>query len=193
MLFGALGDLHGDFAAVRRIMERHPDVPFWLCVGDVADADGRYDVRAPLYWIKGNNENFDGSRPAICPADLHYIPNGTAVYDRGCTRRRPRRHVRAEMYHTPAAELPHRRRARAKATEPADQRRHFVREEVEACKQLKASTCCSRRGATAVSRWRTRIDAGEDPDQRGARRDEAAAPSVRSSSSVSPKLEGAGA
>ena len=48
-------------------MRRHPDVPFWLCVGDVADAAGRYEpFAAPLYWIKGNNENFD----AIAAGDL---------------------------------------------------------------------------------------------------------------------------
>ena len=36
MVFGALGDIHGDFAAARRIMERHDDVPFWVSVGDLA-------------------------------------------------------------------------------------------------------------------------------------------------------------
>jgi predicted phosphodiesterase len=60
ILFGALGDIHGDFATVRRIVKAHPDVPFWLCVGDVADEHGRYEpLGAPIYWIKGNNENFD--------------------------------------------------------------------------------------------------------------------------------------
>lgn len=40
-------------------MSRHPDVPFWLCPGDVASDDGRYPTpAAPLYWIKGNNEDF---------------------------------------------------------------------------------------------------------------------------------------
>ena len=37
MLFGALGDIHGDFAAVRRAMQANPGVAFWLCVGDDAD------------------------------------------------------------------------------------------------------------------------------------------------------------
>ena len=70
--FGALGDIHGDFASARRVMERHPDVPFWLCVGDLADDEGRYQpLPAPLYWIKGNNDNFDAidgrcSFPATC-------------------------------------------------------------------------------------------------------------------------------
>jgi uncharacterized protein len=41
-------------------MRRHPEIPFWLCVGDLGDDAGVYEeVPAPLYWIKGNNENFD--------------------------------------------------------------------------------------------------------------------------------------
>src|SRR5690606_36866694 len=77
---GALGDIHGDFGAARRIMERHREVPFWLCVGDVADADGRYaPMPSPLYWIKGNNEQFDAIASGDLPANLHYIPNGELV------------------------------------------------------------------------------------------------------------------
>jgi hypothetical protein len=60
MLFGALGDIHADFESVRRVMRRHAEIPFWLCVGDVGDDAGVYeDPPAPLYWIKGNNEDFD--------------------------------------------------------------------------------------------------------------------------------------
>ena len=67
-IFGALGDIHGDFSAARQVMERHPEVPFWLCVGDVADADGNYErFPAPLYWIKGNNENFDAIAAGVFP------------------------------------------------------------------------------------------------------------------------------
>ena len=40
-------------------------------------------------------------------------------------------------YDTPASDLPHPKKATAKATELADKRRHFVREEVEACKALR--------------------------------------------------------
>jgi len=39
-------------------------------------------------------------------------------------------------YETAAAELPHPKKGSAKATELADKRRHFVREQVEACKAL---------------------------------------------------------
>jgi Icc-related predicted phosphoesterase len=39
-------------------------------------------------------------------------------------------------YETRAADLPHPKKRSLKATELADKRRHFVREEVDACKQL---------------------------------------------------------
>jgi len=40
-------------------------------------------------------------------------------------------------YDTAAAELPHPKKGSARATELADKRRHFVREQVEACKTLR--------------------------------------------------------
>jgi len=135
--FGALGDIHGDFGTVRRIMERHPAIPFWLCVGDVADTEGRYEpFPAPVHFIKGNNEGFDALAAGDLPENLHYLPNATSrtigdlrVAGLGGT-------FAPTWYDTPAADLPHPRKGTAKATELADKRRHFVREEVEACKQL---------------------------------------------------------
>jgi Icc-related predicted phosphoesterase len=139
--FGILGDIHGNFTALDRILTRHPEIPFWLCVGDVANAAGEYpQPQAPLYWIKGNNEAFDridafqaGSESV---ANLHYLPNGTAmrigpilVVGVGGT-------FAPTWYDTRAMDLPHPRRSTVKATELADKRRHFVREEVEACKAL---------------------------------------------------------
>src|SRR5437870_6984533 len=65
-------------------MTRHPEVPLWICVGDVASRTGAYPTPpAPLYWIKGNNEDFDRVAAFAAGAEsipnLHYIPNGTAV------------------------------------------------------------------------------------------------------------------
>ena len=40
MLIGAIADIHGNFDAMRRAMERHPEVPFWICVGDLASSTG---------------------------------------------------------------------------------------------------------------------------------------------------------
>jgi Icc-related predicted phosphoesterase len=138
MLFGALGDIHGDFDSVRRIQRKHSDIPFWLCVGDVADAEGRYEpFDAPVYWIKGNNENFDRIASGQLPANLHYVPNarlleigGVRVAGLGGT-------FAPTWYDTPAEALPHPRKGTAKATELADKRRHFVREEVAACQAMR--------------------------------------------------------
>ena len=119
---------------MRRAMERHPDVPFWLCVGDLASRSGAYpEPPAPMFWIKGNNEDFN--RIAAWEAgrdqvpNLHFIPNGTArkigplnVAGLGGT-------FAPTWFEAPAAQLPHR---------PSDdRRRHFVRDEVEACKRLR--------------------------------------------------------
>jgi hypothetical protein len=134
MLIGALADVHGNFDAMTRAMERHPEVPFWLCVGDVASRAGLYpEPVAPLYWIQGNNENFDRiaewqAGKALVP-NLHFIPNGTAV-DVGPLRVAGLGGTFApKWFETPAANLPY--------TKSDDKRRHFVREEVEACAKLR--------------------------------------------------------
>jgi Icc-related predicted phosphoesterase len=133
MLIGAIADIHGNFDAMRRAMGRHADVSLWVCVGDVASSTGAYpEPPAPLYWIKGNNEQFDriadweAGREA--PPNLFYIKNGTAlrvgpliVAGVGGT-------YAPKWYESPAAQLPH--------TPKDDKRRHFVREEIEACKRL---------------------------------------------------------
>jgi Icc-related predicted phosphoesterase len=109
-----------------------------VCVGDVADTAGNYEpFDVPLYWIKGNNENFDLIASGDFPPGLHHIPNGTSrrvdslmVAGLGGT-------FAPTMYEVRAAELPHPRKSSAKATELADRRRHFVREEVDACKAMR--------------------------------------------------------
>ena len=142
MTFGAVGDLHGDFDALDRVMARHPDVAFWLCPGDLASEDGEYPrPRAPLYWVKGNNEDFDfvAAQPpgSGTVPNLFYIPNGTLV-------RAVDEHGTPETglvvaglggtfaptwYDKPASEL-------RRLTPRDDRRRHFVLEEVDACKTL---------------------------------------------------------
>jgi uncharacterized protein len=133
MTFGALADVHGNFDAMTRAIERHSDVPFWLCVGDLASRTGAYpEASKPIYWIKGNNENFDriaeweaGTRLV---SNLHFIPNGTAVQAGPIRVAGLGGTFAPTWFETPAAQLPH--------TPRNDKRRHFVREEVEACKRL---------------------------------------------------------
>lgn len=135
MLIGALADIHGNFDAMRAAMGRHPEVPAWLCVGDVASNSGAYpEPPAPLYWIKGNNEDFDriaeweaGHGPV--PRNLHYIRNGTAATVGPLTVAGLGGTFAPTWFDTPAAQLPH--------AGKDDKRRHFVREEAEACQQLR--------------------------------------------------------
>lgn len=148
MLIGALGDIHGAFETVLDIMGRHPDVPFWLSVGDVAANDGSYFTpTAPLYFIKGNNEDFDVIAAAIAgrppAATLQFVPNGGPhqigpwrVAALGGT-------FAPSWYNTPAAALPPSRGRKTGTTSVKlgksrdDKRRHFVRDEVLVCKSLR--------------------------------------------------------
>jgi hypothetical protein len=128
-------------------MGRHPDVPLWVCVGDVASNDGEYfSPRVPLYFIKGNNEEFDVlaaamAGQAIAP-QLHYLANGGphpvgpwCVAALGGT-------FAPSWYNTPAAQLPPSKGRKSTSASVKlgksrdDKRRHFVRDEVMTCKAL---------------------------------------------------------
>ncbi len=140
MTVGAVADIHGNFEALTRAMDRHPDVPLWICVGDVASRTGTYpSPPAPLFWIKGNNEDFERiaawEAGEAQPSNLHYLRNGTAA-DVGSLRVAGLGGTYApKWFDTPTADLPPARREAA-FDKRDDKRRHFVREEAEACKQL---------------------------------------------------------
>jgi predicted phosphodiesterase len=137
VLLGALGDIHGAFADARRIIERHPDVPAWLCVGDIATDAGAYEsLGAPVYWIHGNNDNFDAIAANALPPDLIHIPNGTAVEVEEVRVAGLGGTFAPTWYETAPGALPHPPKSTAKATAQADKRRHFVRTDVDACLRL---------------------------------------------------------
>ena len=147
MQIGALGDIHGEFTTVHEIMGRHADISVWVCVGDVASNDGEYfEPRAPVYFIKGNNEDFDVLAAAVdgrTPApNLHYLKNGGPhvvgpwrVAALGGT-------FAPSWYNTSASALPPSKGRKASGASIKlgkardDKRRHFVRDEVLACKAL---------------------------------------------------------
>lgn len=163
MLFGALGDVHGDFDSVRLIMGRHQEIPFWLSVGDIADAEGRYEAfPAPLHFIKGNNEGFDALAGGQLPANLYYLPNGTLRTVGGVRVAGLGGTFAPSWFDTPASNLPHPRKGTSKATELADKRRHFVREEVDACKAMDRMEVFMSHEAPRPYRV-GRMDAGKTP------------------------------
>jgi len=147
MVIGALGDIHGAFDTVQTIMTRHADVPLWVCVGDVASNDGEYfEPVGPLYWIKGNNEDFDVIAAAIAgrpPApNLHYLRNG-GPHEVGPWRVAALGGTFApSWYNSPASALPPSKGRKSAVASLKlgksrdDKRRHFVRDEVIACKAL---------------------------------------------------------
>ena len=152
MHFGVVGDVHGDFDALDRVMRRHTDVAFWLSVGDVASDDMRYpDPVAPFYWIQGNNEDFEFiHRRGTGPSNLHFLPNGSCTAIHGIFVAALGGTFAPTWYDTPAHELPfpaqkqvvgalsavslRRSRGGAGLSVRDDKRRHFVREQVEALK-----------------------------------------------------------
>ena len=140
MIVGAVADIHGNFDALTQAMERHPDVPLWICVGDVASRTGAYPTPPQsLYWIKGNNEDFDRiadwEAGGEQPRNLHYIRNGTAA-DVGNLRVAGLGGTFApKWFDARAGDLAH-GRLDSTLEKRDDKRRHFVREEAEACKQL---------------------------------------------------------
>ena len=137
VIFGALGDIHGNFAALARIIERHQEIPFWLCVGDVANAAGEYPApAAPVYFIKGNNENFDAIAANDFAPHLHFIANAQALRVGDVSVAGLGGTFAPTWYQTAAAALPHPKKGSARATGLADKRRHFVREEVDACRSM---------------------------------------------------------
>jgi Icc-related predicted phosphoesterase len=132
--FGIVGDVHGNFEALNRILTRHPEIPFWLCVGDLASNSGAYpEPAAPLYFIQGNNEGFDrlhafrtGEQSV---PNLHFIPNGTQISVGGVNVAGVGGTFAPTWYEKPAASLP------VKGKD--DKRRHFVQEEIEAAKHFR--------------------------------------------------------
>ena len=147
MQIGALGDIHGAFTTVLVIMRRHEEVPLWVSIGDVASNDGEYFApERPLYFIKGNNEDFDVLAAASTghPAApmLHYLAYGGPhlvgpwrVAALGGT-------FAPSWYNTPPTALPPSKGRKMTAASLKlgksrdDKRRHFVRDEVLACKAL---------------------------------------------------------
>ena len=132
-------------------------------MGDLPDAEGRYEpIGAPVYWIKGNNESFDAIASGTLPDGLNYIPNARLIDVKGLRIAGLGGTMAPTWYDTPAADLPHPKKSTPKATELADKRRHFVRDEVEACKGMAGVDVFLSHEAPRPFRV-GRVDAGKTP------------------------------
>jgi hypothetical protein len=148
MVFGVVGDVHGDFDALERAMTRHVDAAFWLSVGDVAADDLRYpDPVAPFYWIQGNNEDFAfiaTGQAGRVSSNLHFLPNGARAAIGGVVVAALGGTFAPTWYETPASRLPFpgmtgRETADCSPARPVrdDKRRHFVHDQVDALKAMR--------------------------------------------------------
>ena len=141
MIFGAVGDLHGDFDALDRIMARHPEVAFWVCPGDLAAEDGDVSAAARAALLdQGQQRRLRFRRRAARRRRYASEPSLHSKRDfRASARVRARgagRDARARRGSRDAT-----RRTRAARESPPrqdDKRRHFVHEEVDACKALQS-------------------------------------------------------
>ena len=134
MTIGAVADIHGNFDA---LTQRHGPAPGGATVAVRRRSRQPYgaypETSRPLYWIKGNNEDFDRiarwEAGAEAPPHLRYIKNGTAAQVGPLTVAGLGGTFAPTWFETAAVALPH--------TPKDDKRRHFVREEAEACKLLR--------------------------------------------------------
>jgi Icc-related predicted phosphoesterase len=133
MTLGLVGDLHGAFEALDRVMALEPAVSAWLSVGDVAGAAGEYPSPArPFYFIKGNNEDFDViARLAAGPPEgnLRFLPNGVLVDVCGVRVAGLGGTFAPTWFETAPSDLPP---AGVRGARD-DKRRHLVRAEAQAC------------------------------------------------------------
>jgi Icc-related predicted phosphoesterase len=131
----------------------------------VADDDGRYEgFEQPIYWIKGNNENFDAIARREFPSSLHFLANGQMAMIGGLRVAGLGGTFAPTWYETAARELPHPVKGTARATALADKRRHFVREEVERCQALEGIDVLLTHEAARPYRIRGKgPDAGKTP------------------------------
>ena len=168
MMIGALGDIHGEFDTVQDIMRRHADVPFWLQVGTSPattastshpprpSTGSRATTKTSTWWPQAAA----GRSPS---PTLHYLSNG-ALQQPGAWRALGGMFA-PSWYNAPASGSPPSRGTRPPpliklGKRRDDKRRHFVKDEVLACKALAGHRRVpDARGAEAVLPAGRHIDA----------------------------------
>jgi Icc-related predicted phosphoesterase len=82
-MIGIMGDTHGHWNELSKIVEGNPEIISWLHVGDLGGVDMSYpDFTVPFYFISGNHENWDQIEEidkGQGPKNLHHIKNGEYI------------------------------------------------------------------------------------------------------------------
>ena len=113
--------------------------------------------------VSGQDPAYVRASPAYVRENLFYIPNGQPATIDGLRVAGLGGTHAPTMYQVAAADLPHPKKSTPKATEAADRRRHFVAEEVEACKGFRDVDVFLSHEAPRPFRVHRGIDAGKTP------------------------------
>lgn len=126
-----IGDIHGHYDWLFRLMENVKDVVAWVQVGDLGIENKEYPVfPKPLYFISGNHDNYDEieklhATPEYARSkNLYHIPNG-CVYP-----------IENLNFAALGGNYSPKYFYRTRADQKGLRRRHYVEAEVEACKAL---------------------------------------------------------
>jgi len=124
-MIGLIGDVHGNYESLFRIIESLPRVTEWFQVGDLGGEDLPYpDLPSNFHFIQGNHENWDiiasmretGSTTLIRNGEVRHYEDAGTPYTIGALGG----NYSSRFYDMKAADI------------CGDRRRHFVSEQVEA-------------------------------------------------------------
>lgn len=127
---GILGDIHGDFDTVTRIMQENTHIEHWLCVGDLGmDLGNYFTPPKPLYYIHGNHDDFELlesiENDIINIPTLRHIKNTEIIEVSGLKILGLGGNYSPNYYKYKSRDL------------PGAKKRHYTREEIEKCKRHK--------------------------------------------------------
>lgn len=141
LLVGLLGDPHGDFKTIDRIMAAEPDVLFWVCTGDLAGPNNEYfSPTSRMLFTPGNHENWDTvdamRRGATRVSNLVPVFSHKAHTVDGIVVVGFCRNYAPNFFDRERRDLPYPKEGAARPDDKRDHRRHFVRGDLDAALAL---------------------------------------------------------
>ncbi|MBD3260319.1 MAG: hypothetical protein GF334_01355 [Candidatus Altiarchaeales archaeon] len=80
MIIGFLGDIHGRFEDLKKILKVHPHVHYWVQVGDLGGEELQYPELPSNFWfVQGNHENWESLIDKSHPIQRNYLKNGRTL------------------------------------------------------------------------------------------------------------------